>query len=151
VLFEQLGNSWFQLAFHLCELESVIGDLEVRLPLGGVRLRDVGIFVGLFELRERFLHVLYFLLQLLDTFCLAGTRLRVVLVVTIRAVRRWMSHLSTLATCLVVPIFFIESICLTWGGVLCLGSIVFPFPPFCANDDDWFALDTVVLLYLSSK
>jgi hypothetical protein len=87
-LFEQLGYSWFELAFHLCELKFVSGGLEVRLPLEGVRLRDVGIFFGLFELRERFLHTLYFLLQFLDTFCLAGTRLRVVLVVTIRPVCR---------------------------------------------------------------
>jgi hypothetical protein len=28
-----LGDSRFELAFHLCELESVSGDLEVRLPL----------------------------------------------------------------------------------------------------------------------
>jgi hypothetical protein len=44
LLVEQLGVAWFKLAFHLCKFGSVTGDLEVRLPLGGVRLRDVGIF-----------------------------------------------------------------------------------------------------------
>jgi hypothetical protein len=150
-------NSWAilgsKLSFHLCELEYVSGGLEVRLPLGGVRLRDVGIVFGLLELRERFLHALYFLLQFLDTFCLAGARFRVVLVVTIRAVCRWMPRLSKLEACLVVPILFIEIVCLTRGGVFSFGFIVFPFPPFCANDDssDWLAFEKVVLLYLSSK
>jgi hypothetical protein len=119
-LLERLCDSWFELAFHLRELESVAGDLEMRLPLRRVRSRDVGVFFGLFELCECLFYALYFLSSFLT---LAGTRLRVILVVAIWAVRRWTSHVITLETSLVGPIFLVESHCLAF----CSGLVGFSF------------------------